>query len=143
MIISVPHNSLVCMKYIVSILLANEIKTIFINFSLFISFASSNRNNIGLPSKREWIEMDSDFRKYWFTNVKMNFSILNAFLFIYRNCIEYISMPFNLKIIFFCALWILFNLKFWIGNAVFQSNCMRLNLIEFKKSIRYLKYAYE
>ena len=46
----------------------------------------------------------------------------------------------------------LFNSKFWIGNAVFQSNCIQFNLIESnwiqlnpiksEKSIRYLKYAF-
>ena len=50
------------------------------------------------------IEMDSDFQKYWFERMLKCyecFSILNAFFFIYRNCMELIygTVPFNLKII--------------------------------------------
>ena len=47
--------------------------------------------------------------------------------FIYRNCMEHISMPFNLKIILAFSVHCS---KFWIGNAVFQSNCVQLNLIK-------------
>ena len=56
-----------------------------------------------LPSKREWIEMN--WNRFRFSEILIHecsnecFSILNAFLFIYRNCMEPISMPFNLKII--------------------------------------------
>ena len=62
-------------------------------------------------------------------------------------------MSFNLKIILAFSvqqtLWILFNSKFWIGNAVFQSNCIQLNLIESnwiqlspKKIFAILKYVF-
>ena len=77
----------------------------------------------------KWIQI---FRNIGSMLKWMLFNSENAFLFIYRNCMEHISMSFNLNNInFFCAqLWILFNSKFWIGNAVFQSNCIQLNLIE-------------
>jgi len=40
------------------------------------------------------------------------------------------AFQFKNNIGFFYALWILFNSKFWIGNAVFHSNYIQLNLIE-------------
>ena len=84
--------------------------------------------------KREWIEMDLDFQKYWVTNVKMNAFQSWMHFYSFTGIAWSISLyAFQSKnnISFFCAqLWILFNSKFWIGNAGFQFNCIQLNLIE-------------
>ena len=77
----------------------------------------------------KWIEMDSDFQKYWFTNVKMNtFQFWIHFYSFIK--IAWSIFLFKNNISFFYALWILFNSKFWIANAVFQFNWIQLNLIE-------------
>ena len=87
-----------------------------------------------LLSKREWIEMNSDFQKYWLTNVKMNAfqswmhfylctEIIYRNIIIYRNCVEHIFMPFNLKII-----------------LAFSVNC-ELNIFQFKILNRKLSFS--
>jgi len=60
---------------------------------------------------------------------------------IFRNCMEYISMPFNLKIILafsvhceYCS-----SQNFGIGNAIFQSNWIQLNPIKSKKKYSLFK----
>ena len=82
----------------------------------------------------KWIEIQI-FQKY-FTNVKMNAfqSWMHFYSFIkIAWSISLSAFQSKNNISFLCTtytLWILFNSKFWIGNAVFQSNCIQLNLIE-------------
>jgi len=98
----------------------------------------------------KWIEMDSDFQKYEFMNVKMNsfqfwmhfYSFIGiACLFQSKNnisifCMHIVnttqfrivkhsffnSVELKNNISNFCATWILLNSIFWIWNAVFQLN---------------------
>jgi len=79
---------------------------------------------------------------------KINVFILNAFLFIYRNCMEYIFMPFNLKIILVFSVHCECSVQFKILNRKcsfsiqlhpIESNWIQSNP---KKSIRYLKYTF-
>jgi len=87
--------------------------------------------------------MDLDFQKYWFTNIKVNafqslmhFSLMPFYSFIEIAYLYAFQSKNNIS--FFCAQHThcelfnceLFNSKFWIGNAVFQSNCIQLNPIE-------------
>ena len=82
----------------------------------------------------KWIEMDLDFQKYWFTNVKMNAFQFWMHFYSFIGIAWSTSMPFNLKIILAFSAHPIhcehFDSKFWIENAVFQSNCIQLNLIE-------------
>ena len=85
------------------------------------------RNENRLKWIERWIQI---FQKYWFTN-KMNAfqSWMHFYSFIGIGAYPYAFQSKN-NVSFFCAFWIHFNSKFWIGNAVFQSNCIQLNLIE-------------
>ena len=58
-----------------------------------VIFYPANENGL------KWIEMDSDFQKYWFTNVKMN--AFQSWMHFYSFIEIAFSMPFNLKIIAF------------------------------------------
>ena len=116
----------------------------------FIEFCPTNENGLKL------IEMDSDFQKYWFTNVKINaFQFrMPHFLFIYRNCMKHISMPFSLKIILAFSVHnthIVNTVQFKIVNKKcnfsiqlhpIESNLIQLNPIKSKKSIHYLKHTF-
>jgi len=95
--------------------------------------------------------MNSDFQKYWFTNVKMNAfqSWMHFYSFIVIAwSISLYAFKFKNNISFFCALWILqfkiLNRKcsFSIQLHPIESNWIQLNPIKSKKSIRYLKYAF-
>jgi len=92
-------------------------------FIVLNSFDDNPANENGL----KWIEMDSDFQKYWFTNVKMNaFQSFQSWMHFYL-FIEYplhgaylYAFQFKNNISFFCVLWILFNSKFWIEECSFS-----------------------
>jgi len=61
------------------------------------------------------------------------------FLFISKNYMEYISMPFNLKII------LAFSVHNTVQFKILNRKCsfsIQLNPIESEKNIRYLKYAF-
>jgi len=94
----------------------------FFSFSLYRIKNSFSRikaeRNLRVPNKWKWIEMNWNgfletlIHKCW----NKCFSILNAFLFIYRNCMDHISVPFNLKIIL----------------AFFVHNTHIVNIVQFK-----------
>ena len=93
----------------------------------------------------KWIQIfrniDSRMLKWMFFNAWMHFYSfigIGAYLYTFQS---------KNNISFFCALWILFNSKFWIANAVFQFNCIQLNSIESnyiqKKYSLFKIYAFE
>ena len=75
---------------------------IYIYTYIHITITSLKRLSIHISANEnglKWIEWIQIFRNIDSRMLKRSFSILNAFLFIYRNCMEHISMLFNLKII--------------------------------------------
>jgi len=127
------------LKFLTELCAKQFTKKFQIEVTIVIISCLTNENEL------KWIEMDSDFQKYWFTNVKMNtFQFWMRFIHIYRNYMEHISMPFNLKIILAFSVHtntIMNTVQFKILNRK-CSFSIQLHPIESKKSIRYLKYAF-
>jgi len=64
-------------------------------------------------NKLKWIQI---FRNIDSRMLKWMLFNLNAFLFIYGNCMEHISMPFNLKIILAFSVHIVKTVQFTVQN---------------------------
>ena len=79
---------------------AEPLTSRYVSFSTITLMFPNSANSLANENGLKWIEMDSDFQKYWFTNVKMNafqcFFWKHFYSFIE---IEHISILFNLKII--------------------------------------------